>query len=391
MTRPDHKQNSALRSLRSSLSKRPDLLFAIAKRHSTNPLLHPPPSPLSASNAAPATSAALRISIPQGSPTYDALGVTLKTKQREVQVDIPLRHTAKTPKEVRQSIKQMGEDALAYYGIPESPQVTSYNSPRPFSIIPFLVMVLLLFVAYAPASNHYANVGRSLVERYAGPNAIQYSLFFFGWTHLAMEPMLLLRRLLQYRVPFHLSLLYLATVLAIGLGGIDALERAVIQERIRLLRSASPIDAKDRALQGADEVVDEQEFEQHGIPKSPKVTHYNPPPFPSTLVIPPLILLLFLQYAPSSFHYANVGRKVVERYLGPNAMGYFVLFAGACHLVVEPLVMLRKLIKHRVPFLPSLSYMSTVILIGFGGFQAFNRAVYQERIRLLRAAPKKNQ
>ncbi|ODO05050.1 hypothetical protein I350_05663 [Cryptococcus amylolentus CBS 6273] len=392
MTRPDHKHDPALKSLRRHLSRRPDLLFAIAKRHSTNPLLHPPPAPLDPSKSLPATSPSVRITIPQGSPTYDALGITLKTKQREVQVDIPLRQTAKTPKEVRQSVEKMGEDALGYYGIPENPQVTSYTTPLHSYILPLIPILLNIFLFYAPSSNHYANIGRSLVHQYIGPNAIRYGILFFGSFHFIIEPLLLFRGLWRYRVPLVPSLLYLSTVVIIGFGGIDALRRAVIQERIRLLRSASPIDAKDRPLPTSTHAhVEENEFTLHNIPSHPKITHYNPPFFLPTLVLLPLSLLLFLHFAPSSNPYANTGRALVERYLGPRIVKYNVLFAGACHLIIEPLLILLKLIKHRVPLSTSLFYMMTVVAIGYGGIQAFDRAVYEERVRLLRAAPKKDQ
>ncbi|ODN88845.1 hypothetical protein L198_06647 [Cryptococcus wingfieldii CBS 7118] len=391
MTRADHTQDPALNSLRRRLAHRPDLLLAIAKRHSTNPLLHPPPAPLDPSDALPATSPSVRITIPQGSPTYDALGLTLKTKQREVQVDIPLWHTAKTPREVGQSVEKMGEDALGYYGIPENPKVTSYTTPLHAYILPLIPILLNIFLFYAPSSNHYANIGRSLVHQSIGPNAIRYGILFFGSFHFIIEPLLLFRGLWRYRVPLIPSLLYLSTVVIIGFGGIDALRRAVIQERIRLLRSASPIDAKDRPLPtSAHAHVDGNEFALYNIPSHPKITHYNPPAPLPTLILLPLSLLLFLHFAPSSptyATYADTGRALVERYLGPRVVEYNVLFAGACHLIIEPLLILPKLIKHTVPLSTSFLYIMTVVVIGYGGIQAFDRAVYEERVRLLRAVP----
>lgn len=128
-----HSQTS--RALRAHLNTRPDLLLgephfifistyskltaasraAIAMRHATNPLLHPVPDPLTKNPVQ--TPPSLRLSVPRGSPTYDALGIKLRTKAREVDVDIPLQSTAKNASEVKQAIDKMGEDALKYYKV----------------------------------------------------------------------------------------------------------------------------------------------------------------------------------------------------------------------------------------------------------------------------------
>ncbi|WVN87132.1 uncharacterized protein L203_102308 [Cryptococcus depauperatus CBS 7841] len=178
--------------LTSQLARRPDILLAIAKRHSTDTLFHPVPSSLS---KPPAATPRLRLSVPQESPPYDTLGITLETKAKSINVDITLEGKARTARELKQIVEKMGNDAMAYYHI----------------------------------------ILRSLVTRYLGRWMIPGAAWFAAACHLVIEPLVLLKRLIRHRVPIVPSTLYMLTVVLIGFGGFLALNHAVIQERIRLI------------------------------------------------------------------------------------------------------------------------------------------------------------
>ncbi|WVO24350.1 uncharacterized protein IAS62_005715 [Cryptococcus decagattii] len=237
MTREDHKQDSGLRAVRVHLNNRPDLLLAIAMRHATNPLLHPVPDPLTKNPTR--TPPSLRLSVPHGSPTYDALGIKLRTKAREVDVDIPLQSTAKTAREVKQAIDKMGEDALKYYKVPKDPQVNVFVPPKFIHTLIFLPLALLIYLAAAPPTSNTANAGRALVSKYLSDYMIPASLVFSFACHIIVEPFMLITKIDKHRVPIMPALCYMFTVILIGFGGLNALDRAVIQERLRIIRSQS--------------------------------------------------------------------------------------------------------------------------------------------------------
>ncbi|OWZ27043.1 hypothetical protein J007_06700 [Cryptococcus neoformans] len=237
MTREDHKQDSGLRALRAHLNTRPDLLLAIAMRHATNPLLHPVPDPLTKNPVQ--TPPSLRLSVPRGSPTYDALGIKLRTKAREVDVDIPLQSTAKNASEVKQAIDKMGEDALKYYKVPKDPQVNVFVPPKFAHTLVLLPLALLIYLAAAPSTSNTANAGRALVSKYLSDYMIPAALMFSFACHIIVEPLLLIIKIDKHRVPIIPALCYMFTVVLIGFGGLNALDRAVVQERIRLVRSQS--------------------------------------------------------------------------------------------------------------------------------------------------------
>nr|KIR44096.1 hypothetical protein I312_06699 [Cryptococcus bacillisporus CA1280] len=247
MTREDHKQDSGLRAVRAHLINRPDLLLgeahslsistSIAMRHATNPLLHPVPDPLTKNPTR--TSPSLRLSVPHGSPTYDALGIKLRTKAREVDVDIPLQSAAKTASEVKQAIDKMGEDALKYYKVPKDPQVNVFVPPKFIHTLIFLPLALLIYLAAAPPTSNTANAGRALVSKYLSDYMIPASLVFSFACHIIVEPFMLITKIDKHRVPIIPALCYMFTVILIGFGGLNALDRAVIQERLRIIRSQS--------------------------------------------------------------------------------------------------------------------------------------------------------
>ncbi|WVO14656.1 hypothetical protein L204_102293 [Cryptococcus depauperatus] len=212
-------QDARFQALTSQLARRPDILLAIAKRHSTDTLLHPVPSSLSKS---PAATPRLRLSVPQESPPYDTLGITLETRAKSIDVDITLEGKARTAREVKQIVEKMGNDAMAYYHIVNQ-----------FHLI--LPLALLFYLLLAPASSQTATLGRSLVTRYLGRWMIPGAAWFAAACHLVIEPLILLKRLIRHRVPIVPSTLYMSTVVLIGFGGFLALDHAVIQERIRLI------------------------------------------------------------------------------------------------------------------------------------------------------------
>ncbi|XAO26744.1 hypothetical protein I312_105584 [Cryptococcus bacillisporus CA1280] len=218
MTREDHKQDSGLRAVRAHLINRPDLLLAIAMRHATNPLLHPVPDPLTKNPTR--TSPSLRLSVPHGSPTYDALA-------------------AKTASEVKQAIDKMGEDALKYYKVPKDPQVNVFVPPKFIHTLIFLPLALLIYLAAAPPTSNTANAGRALVSKYLSDYMIPASLVFSFACHIIVEPFMLITKIDKHRVPIIPALCYMFTVILIGFGGLNALDRAVIQERLRIIRSQS--------------------------------------------------------------------------------------------------------------------------------------------------------
>nr|ODN85516.1 hypothetical protein L203_04765 [Cryptococcus depauperatus CBS 7841] len=232
MTRSDHMQDAKFQVLTSQLARRPDILLAIAKRHSTDTLFHPVPSSLS---KPPAATPRLRLSVPQESPPYDTLGITLETKAKSINVDITLEGKARTARELKQIVEKMGNDAMAYYHIPQDPTVNSFTMPPVLSALVILPLVLLFYLLLAPASSQTATLGRSLVTRYLGRWMIPGAAWFAAACHLVIEPLVLLKRLIRHRVPIVPSTLYMLTVVLIGFGGFLALNHAVIQERIRLI------------------------------------------------------------------------------------------------------------------------------------------------------------
>ncbi|WVQ78644.1 hypothetical protein IAT38_000731 [Cryptococcus sp. DSM 104549] len=233
MTRDTGKQDAGLQGLRSYLNKRPDLLLAIAKRHSTNTLLHPVPRPVS-NTPAPSPST-LRVCIPPGSPTYDTLGIKVSTKARSTDIDIPLATRAKSVKDVKAMVEEMGEESLAHFAIPADPKVTTFLLPLFPTVLPIFPLALLIYLIVAPTTSETANFGRALVYQYIGKWIIPSAAWFAAACHLAVEPAVLVKKLHKHSVPFFPSLFYLLTVVLIGYGGIEALDRAVVRERIRLI------------------------------------------------------------------------------------------------------------------------------------------------------------
>ncbi|KAK8861730.1 hypothetical protein IAR55_002553 [Kwoniella newhampshirensis] len=235
-------QEPQLRAVRTWLNTRPDLLLAIAKRHTTNPLL----SPLPGSSTSSSSSSTLNLSVPIGSPTSDTLRVKVSTRARNVEVDIPLPQPQESQKGlpitaigVRRTIKEMGRDAFKHFKVPTNPAISRFHLPRYDRTLVVLPMTLLFYLAFAPDTYQSAVIGRSVVSKYLGKWMIPIALFILAASHLVIEPIWLISDLRKYQVPLRPSLLYLLVVVLIGYGGIEALQNEVIEERVRLLHSKS--------------------------------------------------------------------------------------------------------------------------------------------------------
>ncbi|WWD16347.1 hypothetical protein CI109_100773 [Kwoniella shandongensis] len=240
-------QEPQLRGVRTWLNTRPDLLLAIAKRHTSNPLLSPPPLPSASSSSRTTTFPTLQISVPEGSPTGDTLRVKVETKARNVEVDIPLpsipsgqdRRLPISAVASRRTIKNMGEEALIYFNVPKNPTITTYHPPLPKRCVVIFPIILLAYLTAAPKTDFMAETGRGLVEKYLGRWMIPIALWILSLSHFVIEPIWLLSKLRRHNVPFIPGLLYMLVVVMIGYGGIEALDLAVIEERVRLLHSKS--------------------------------------------------------------------------------------------------------------------------------------------------------
>nr|XP_018266894.1 uncharacterized protein I303_00874 [Kwoniella dejecticola CBS 10117]OBR89052.1 hypothetical protein I303_00874 [Kwoniella dejecticola CBS 10117] len=219
-------KEAEIETIRRWLNARPDLLLAIAKRHTTIPLLSPLPSPSSPSSIAPT----LTLSVPIDGLTSDKLRIKAATKARSIEVDIPLP-AAKTQVELGKGgfgkrIEKIGNDALSHFDVPQHPKIEYYEPPTSVSVLPIYPLLLLLFLVLAPKDHGVANMGRSLVNRYIGTWAIPSAAWFAAACHLVIEPLIIIPKLRQHQVPSLQSFLYIATVVAIGYGPIDALNRA---------------------------------------------------------------------------------------------------------------------------------------------------------------------
>ncbi|WVQ93737.1 hypothetical protein IAU59_000814 [Kwoniella sp. CBS 9459] len=247
-------KEAELETVRRWLNARPDLLLAIAKRHTTNPLLNPLPTSTSTTHAMPT----LKLDVPTGGLTADKIRIKISTRARNVEVDIPLPASSSSdggggPQSngngngneglgkggFGRKIERLGKEALSHFDVPRHPKINYFTPPPLATFAPLPPLLFLLFLVFAPASNSYAEIGRGLVHRYLGGWAIPASGFIAAAFHLVIEPLILVPRLQRHSVPLIPTLLYMGTVLLIGYGGIDALNRAVIQERVRLIQTYS--------------------------------------------------------------------------------------------------------------------------------------------------------
>ncbi|WVF66109.1 hypothetical protein IAT40_000848 [Kwoniella sp. CBS 6097] len=250
-------KQAELETVRKWLNSRPDLLLAIAKRHTTNPLLNPLPSTGShPSSSSRSNTPTIKLDVPSGGLTFDKIRIKVSTRARNVEVDIPLPTSSGNPSDgsgdgggknleelgkggFGRKIERIGKEALKYFNVPRHPKITYFNPPPLATFAPLPPLLLLLFLIFAPNSNTYAQIGRGLVHRYLGKWAIPSAGIFAAACHLVIEPLILAPRLHKHAVPLIPTLLYMGTVLLIGYGGIDALNRAVVQERVRLIQSYS--------------------------------------------------------------------------------------------------------------------------------------------------------
>ncbi|OCF45134.1 hypothetical protein I317_00936 [Kwoniella heveanensis CBS 569] len=85
-------KEAELETVRTWLNARPDLLLAIAKRHTTNPLLNPLPSTGGgpSSSSSPSPTPTLKLDVPRGGLTAEKVRIRVSTRARNVEVDIPL-------------------------------------------------------------------------------------------------------------------------------------------------------------------------------------------------------------------------------------------------------------------------------------------------------------
>ncbi|WWC66759.1 uncharacterized protein I206_100664 [Kwoniella pini CBS 10737] len=231
-------KEAELETVRRWLNARPDILLAIAKRHTTNPLLSPLPSSSSSSSIAPT----LILSVPIDGLSVDKIRIKAATKARNIEVDIPL------PDEKIQGlgkggfgkrIEKLGNESLEYFQVPQHPKIEYYEPPTSVSVLPIYPLLLLLFLVFAPKDHGIANMGRNLVNNYLGKWVIPSATWFAAACHLVIEPLIIIPKLRQHQVPSLQSFLYVATVVCIGYGPIDALNRAVIQERMKLVQAHS--------------------------------------------------------------------------------------------------------------------------------------------------------
>ncbi|WRT63910.1 uncharacterized protein IL334_000836 [Kwoniella shivajii] len=227
-------KEAEIETVRRWLNARPDLLLAIAKRHTTNPLLTPLPSPTSTISLPPT----LNLVVPLDGLTVDKLRIKVSTTARNVEVDIPLSSRTDLGKGgFGKQMEEMGYESLKYFQIPGYPKIDYFEPPTSISVLPIYGLMLLLFLVLAPSDHGVANLGRGLVNKYLGKWVIPAASWLAASLHFVIEPLIILPKLRQHSVPLIPSLLYLLTVLCIGYGGIDALNRAVIQERIKLIHS----------------------------------------------------------------------------------------------------------------------------------------------------------
>ncbi|OCF36224.1 hypothetical protein I316_02097 [Kwoniella heveanensis BCC8398] len=230
-------------TVRTWLNARPDLLLAIAKRHTTNPLLNPLPSTGGgpSSSSSPSPTPTLKLDVPRGGLTAEKVRIRVSTRARNVEVDIPLPAGGTgSPYTGGRSggggglgkggfgrkIEGIGKEALRYFGVPRHPKITYFNPPLLATFAPLPPLLLLLFLIFVPPTNTYAEIGRGLVHRYLGKWVIPSAGIFAAVCHLVIEPLILAPRLRKHAVPMMPTLLYMGTVLLIGYGGIDALNRA---------------------------------------------------------------------------------------------------------------------------------------------------------------------
>ncbi|WWC86024.1 uncharacterized protein L201_000895 [Kwoniella dendrophila CBS 6074] len=230
-------KEAEIETVRRWLNARPDLLLAIAKRHTTNPLLTPLPS---TSNSLPPT---LNLIVPIDGLKSDKLRIKVSTKARNVEVDIPLPTTTLDNGLGKggfgKKIEEIGEEALTHLNIPKHPKIEYFEPPTSVSVLPIYPLLFLIFLVLAPKDHGVANMFRSLINRFLSTWAIPSAAWFAAISHLVVEPLLILPKLKQHQVPPLQSFLYLFTVFCIGYGGIDALNRAVIQERVKLIHALS--------------------------------------------------------------------------------------------------------------------------------------------------------
>ncbi|WVW82029.1 hypothetical protein I302_104034 [Kwoniella bestiolae CBS 10118] len=229
-------KEAEIETVRRWLNARPDLLLAIAKRHTTNPLLQPLPT---SSISLPPT---LTLHVPIDGLKVDKLRIKVSTKARNVELDIPLSFGSDKglgKGGFGRRMEELGEDALRHFDIPRHPQINYFEPPTSISVLPFYPLLLLIFLVAAPANHGVANLLRGVIERYLGRWMIPGAAWFAAACHLVIEPLILVPKLIQHQVPLLQSLFYLFTVFCTGYGGIDALNRAVIQERIKLIHAHS--------------------------------------------------------------------------------------------------------------------------------------------------------
>ncbi|WVR03666.1 hypothetical protein IAU60_000661 [Kwoniella sp. DSM 27419] len=227
-------KQAELETVRTWLNARPDVLLAVAKRHTSNPLL----------SSTTSTQPTFSLSVPYGGLTPDKLRIKVSTNARNVEVDIPLPIPSSAVAGLGKGgfgkrVEQLGWDALKHFDVPRHPRITTFLPPRLPSTFVLPPLALLLFLLLASSTNTYANIGRELVHRFLGKWVIPGAALFAGFCHLLLEPAIIYGRLRKHSVPFMPSFLYLFTVVMIGYGGIEALDRAVIQERMRLVQEHS--------------------------------------------------------------------------------------------------------------------------------------------------------
>ncbi|OCF59458.1 hypothetical protein L486_02123 [Kwoniella mangroviensis CBS 10435] len=240
-------QHMSSETVRRWLNARPDLVLAIAKRHTTNPLLEPLPS--STATSLPPT---LSLLVPIDGLRIDKLRIKVSTKARNVELDIPLPFSSTDSQKglgkggFGKKMEELGEDALKHFDIPKYPKIEYFEPPTSISVLPVYPLLFLIFLVAAPADHGVANLFRGLIKRYLGKWMIPGAAWFAAACHLVIEPLILIPKLIQHQVPLLQSFFYLFVVFCTGYGGIDALNRAVIQERIRLIHSHSPDKKKSQ-------------------------------------------------------------------------------------------------------------------------------------------------
>ncbi|WWD09117.1 hypothetical protein V865_007239 [Kwoniella europaea PYCC6329] len=241
-------KDAEIETVRRWLNARPDLLLAIAKRHTTNPLLEPLPT----SNASSLPPPTLSLLVPIEGLRIDKLRIKVSTKARNVELDIPLPFSSTDSQKglgkggFGKKMEDLGEDALRHFDIPKYPKIEYFEPPTSISVLPVYPLLFLIFLVAAPSDHGVANLFRGLINRYLGKWMIPGAAWFAAACHLVIEPLILIPKLIQHQVPLLQSFFYLFVVFCTGYGGIDALNRAVIQERIRLIHSHSPDNKKSQ-------------------------------------------------------------------------------------------------------------------------------------------------